>query len=144
MNRLLHEPGYFDGPVATSTEAMRFGTVDAVIYQYAEKVSDLPPEHYCRQYVKDRRIPIRYWSKLYFAEHYDKFLAEIAPEHGKTIKDEPRLVIPFYDRFGAVCAVSGRALGYYGQNLQRRCQAHLWLGTGRPIQGCLHNRRPTR
>jgi len=85
--------------------------VDPVIYQYAEKVSDLPDAHYCKQYVKDRQIPEKYWSKLYFAEHYDKFLAEIAPEHGKTIKDEPRLCIPFYDPFGAVCAVSGRALG---------------------------------
>jgi hypothetical protein len=111
MNRLLNEPGFFDGPVATSTEVMRFGAVDAVIYQYAEKVSDLPDAHYCKQYVKDRQIPIRYWSKLYFAEHYDKFLTEIAPEHGKTIKDEPRLCIMVYDRFGAVCACSGRALG---------------------------------
>jgi len=111
MDRLLHEPGFFDGTVSTSTEIMRFGDVDPVIYQYAEKVSDLPDSHYCRQYVKNRLIPVRYWSKLYFAEHYDKFLTEIAPEHGKTIKDEPRLCIMVYDRFGAVCAVSGRALG---------------------------------
>lgn len=110
-NRLLHEPGFFDGPVTTSTESMRFGTIDPVIYQYAEKVSDLPDAHYCKQYVRDRQIPTCYWSKLYFAEHYDKFLAEIAPEHGKTIKDEPRLCIMYYDPFGSVCAVSGRALG---------------------------------
>ena len=98
-------------PTTTSTESMRFGTIDPVIYQYAEKVSDLPDAHYCKQYVRDRQIPICYWSKLYFAEHYDKFLAEIAPEHGKTIKDEPRLCIMYYSPFGAVCAVSGRALG---------------------------------
>jgi len=108
-----NNPSAFRTPgfVVTATEAMRFGTVAPVIYQYAEKVSDLPDAHYCRQYVKDRQIPIRYWPKLYFAAHYDKFLAEIAPEHGKTIKDEPRLCIMVYDRFGAVCACSGRALG---------------------------------
>jgi len=111
MNRLLHEPGFFDGPVTTSTEVVRFGTVDPVIYQYAEKVSDLPDAHYCKQYVKGRQIPERYWPKLYFAEHYDKFLSEITPEHGKTIKDEPRLCIMVYDPFSAVCACSGRALG---------------------------------
>ena len=111
MNRLLHEPGFFDGPIKTSTDVMRFGTVDAVIYQHAEKVSDLPDAHYCRQYVKDRQIPNKYWSKLYFAEHYDKFLAEIAPGHGKTIKDEPRLCIMVYGPSCEVCAVSGRALG---------------------------------
>lgn len=107
MHRVLKEPGF----VATSTETMRFGTIDPVIYQYAEKVSDLPDAHYCKQYVKNRQIPEKYWSKLYFAEHYDKFLAEIAPEHGKTIKDEPRLCIMVYDRFSAVCGCSGRALG---------------------------------
>lgn len=111
MNRLLLEPGFFDGPVTTSTEMMRFGTVDPIIYQYAEKISDLPDAHYCRQYVRDRQIPERFWGSLYFAEHYNKFLLEIAPKHDKKIKDEPRLIIPFYDPFGAVCAVSGRALG---------------------------------
>jgi len=107
--RHIHRP--LDAPVTTVTESMRFDMVDAVIYQYAEKVSDLPDAHYCRQYVRGRQIPQKYWEKLYFAEHYNLFLDEIAPNHGKTIKDEARLVIPFYDRFGAICAVSGRALG---------------------------------
>lgn len=107
LNRLMHERGAFDGP----TETVRFGTVDAVIYENAEKISDLPEAHYCREYVKNRQIPEKYWSKLYFTEHYDKFLAEITPIKDKKIKDEPRLCIMVYDRFGAVCAVSGRALG---------------------------------
>lgn len=97
--------------IMTHTETMRFGKIEPVIYQHAEKISDLPEAHYCRQYVKNRQIPKLHWSKLYYAEHYNLFLDEIAPQHGKTIKDEPRLCIMFYDPFGAVCAVSGRALG---------------------------------
>jgi hypothetical protein len=93
-----------------STTSMRFGKVDQVIYQHAEKISDLPDQHYCRQYVKSRGIPEQYWNKLYFAPHYLDFLNEIAPNHGKKIKDDARLVIPFYDAYGAVLAVSGRAL----------------------------------
>jgi len=110
-NRLINEPGFFNGPVTTVTESMRFGMIEPVIYQQAEKISDLPDAHYCRQYVRGRQIPQKYWDKLYYAEHYNLFLDEIAPNHGKTLKDEPRLVIPFYDRFGGICAVSGRALG---------------------------------
>ncbi len=93
-----------------STTSMRFGKVDQVIYQHAEKISDLPDQHYCRQYVKSRGIPEQHWNKLYFAPHYLDFLDEIAPNHGKKIKDDARLVIPFYDAYGAVLAVSGRAL----------------------------------
>lgn len=109
MHRLLTEPGFFDKPT-TVTESMRFGLVDQEIFQHAEKISDLPEAHYCRQYVKDRRIPQKFWSKLYYVQSYPKFLLEIAPNHDKKIKDEPRLVIPFYDPFGALLAVSGRAL----------------------------------
>jgi hypothetical protein len=109
MHKLLTEPGFFDN-VTTVTETMRFGKVDQEIFQHAEKVSDLPEAHYCLQYVKDRQIPAEFWSKLYYVQSYPKFLLEIAPNHGKKIKDEPRLVIPFYDPFGALLAVSGRAL----------------------------------
>jgi hypothetical protein len=110
MHRLLTEPGFFDKPVVTVTESMRFGKVEQSIFQHAEKVSDLPDAHYCKQYVKDRLIPTQFWGHLYYVQNYAKFLLEIAPEHGKKIKDEPRLVIPFYDPFGALFAVSGRAL----------------------------------
>lgn len=108
MGHLLENPGFFDTNKVTTS--MRFGTIDPVIYQHAEKISDLPQDHYCRQYIKKRGIPQEFWNKLYFTKSYRDFLDEIAPKHGKTIKDEPRLVIPFYDAYGAVVAVSGRAL----------------------------------
>jgi len=107
--KLIGEPGFFAGK-ATVTQQMRFGTVEAVIYEHAEKVSDLPEEHFCSQYVKSRQIPKQFWGKLYYAKNYNKFISEIAPHYDKKIKDEPRLCIMVYDQFGAVCAVSGRAL----------------------------------
>jgi len=109
MHRLLHTPGFFEKAI-TVTETVRFGKVEQTIFQHAEKISDLPDSHYCKQYVKDRLIPEQFWGHLYFVQNYAAFLLEIAPEHGKKIKDEPRLVIPFYDPFGALFAVSGRAL----------------------------------
>jgi hypothetical protein len=110
MHKLLKEPGFFDTPQITNTETVRFGTVEQGIFQNAEKVSDLPDSHYCKEYVKGRRIPQEFWTKLYFTEDYLKFVSEIAPNHGKKLKSEPRLIIPYYDPFGALLAVSGRAL----------------------------------
>ena len=93
----------------TVTNSMRFGKVDPVIYRHAEKISDLPQQHYARQYVKGRQIPEAFWNKLYFTDKYRDFCDEVAPSHGKLLKNDARLVIPFYDAYGAVVAVSGRA-----------------------------------
>ena len=94
---------------AQPTSKMRFGTVDQIIYQHAEKIKDLPLQHYARKYVKDRQIPEQHWHKLYFTEWYKDFCDEISPGHGKVLQNDARLVIPFYDVHGEVIAVSGRA-----------------------------------
>ncbi len=96
--------GYFD------QSPVRFGVVDQVIYQNAEKVIDLPELHFCRTYVKDRKIPQKYWGKLYFSHVFKDFVDEIAPNHGKEVTKDPRLIIPFYDRYGVVVAITGREL----------------------------------
>lgn len=93
-----------------ATDTMRFGDVDQVIYENAERVDRLHERHPCRVYVQQRLIPQAFWSKLYYAEHYLDFLNEVAPNHGKDLKNDARLVIPYYDAYGAVLAVTGRAL----------------------------------
>jgi len=94
--------------IETAT-SMRFGTVDQVTYLHAERISDLPTSHYAVAYVKSRQIPKAMWSKLFFTHCYKDFLDEAAPEHGKKVDNDARLVIPFYDAYGAVIALSGRA-----------------------------------
>lgn len=91
-------------------ETMSFRVVGPSIYTHAESVDKLPPEHPCRLYVESRLIPPQYWSKLYYTDHYSDFLTEVAPDHGKNLKNDARLVIPFYDIYGILKAVSGRAL----------------------------------
>lgn len=130
LAKLMKEPGFFDGP---STQ-VRFGIVDAIIYKTAEKISDLPDGHYCRQYVQDRLIPKPLWSKLYYAEHYKDFLDEVAPGHGKTIKNDARLVIPYYDAYGVVIAVTGRALAD-GRNVIRYVTVRTNSDTRKLIYG---------
>lgn len=108
-------PGHFRKDVSQkrgqfNQSQVRFGEVDQVIYTHAEKVSDLPPLHFCRTYVEQRKIPNKYFSKLYFAPSFKEFADEVSPNHSKEVTKDARLVIPFYDAYGAVVAISGRDL----------------------------------
>jgi len=105
LKRRIKEPNVFEGP----STSIRFGKMEQAIFQNAEKLTHLPETHYCIRYVKERMIPQEFWSKLYFTENYAEFLKEIYPEHGKALLPEARLVIPFYDPYKALLAVSGRA-----------------------------------
>lgn len=96
-------------PANTVTTSIRFGNVSQGVYRHAEKISDLPKQHYARKYVHDRQIPEKFWNKLYFTDRYRDFCDEVAPGHGKPLKNDARLVIPFYSQYGEVIAVSGRA-----------------------------------
>lgn len=73
-------------------------------------VSDLPENDPVRLYVASRKLPdypFQYAEKFYdFSSQFNEQLAEVA--RGK--RDEPRLVIPFFDRKGSVFAFQGRDL----------------------------------
>jgi len=95
-----------EGPIAP----VRFGKLEPEIYQSAERIDKLPHNHHCRMYVEGRLIPKEFWSKLYYTEHYRDFLDELLPGHDKPVLNDARLVIPYYDAYGAIIAVTGRAL----------------------------------
>ena len=79
-------------------------------FQHAEWVSDLPSGHFCLEYATKRQIPLKFYDKLLFTQHYNQFVTTLIPNHGKTITDDARLVIPFYDEYNELIAISGRAL----------------------------------
>ena len=75
------------------------------------KVSSLPDDHIAKAYCLKRKIPSEALSKLYYAEDFKAFIDELIPEHEKELKsNDPRLIIPFFDEFGDLCAVQGRTL----------------------------------
>jgi transcription elongation factor Elf1 len=79
-------------------------------FEHAEWLSDLPSEHYALKYAVKRKIPPQFYDKLLFTAHYEQFITTLVPDHGKQILDDARLVIPFYDEYDDLIAVSGRAL----------------------------------
>lgn len=91
--------------------APRFDTLESGVYQNAERCDKLPEQHFCIQYLKARKIPVEMYEKLYYTDNYKKFVDEVYPDHGKEkLTEDKRLVIPFYDKYNALIAVSGRAL----------------------------------
>ena len=44
------------------------------------------------------------------SEKYKQFIDALVPNHGKKLVDDARLIIPFYDVYNNLIAVSGRAL----------------------------------
>lgn len=73
-------------------------------------IESLQEEHYARQYIANRRIPKEFYNQLYYAEDFRSFIDELSPDHGKELKSDSRIVIPFYDVKKRLVAVQGRAL----------------------------------
>jgi transcription elongation factor Elf1 len=82
----------------------------AKVFEHAEWLNRLPSGHYCLDYVLKRQVPSKFYDKLLFTQHYKQFIDALIPNHGKKLVDDARLVIPFYDEYNDLIAVSGRAL----------------------------------
>ena len=80
------------------------------VFEHATWASDLPSGHFCLNYIENRLIPKEHYNKLLFTSNYKAFCDALIPEHGKELVEDARLVIPFYNEYDELVAVSGRAL----------------------------------
>lgn len=92
-------------------------TFDAPIFKVKQekidlpKIINLPEEHYAVQYCIGRKIPKATYNTLYYANDFKNFIDNLLPDNDKDLKkDDPRLIIPFYDVDGTLLAVQGRSL----------------------------------
>ena len=77
-----------------------------------KKVSQLPINHYCFQYVTNRKIPTQYHSQLFFVDKFMAYINTLIPnkfDDAALKYDEPRLIIPFLDAENNCFAVQGRS-----------------------------------
>lgn len=80
------------------------------VFEYADRLSDLPSGHFCLTYVQKRKIPEKFFDNLYFTTNYEKFIRKLIPDCDKELVPDARLVIPFYDQYNELIAVTGRSL----------------------------------
>jgi transcription elongation factor Elf1 len=89
----------------------KFGKVNKKkIFEHSEWISNLPEGHFCLEYVKRRKIPKKSYDSLLFTDKYKRFVLSILPECDKHLIDDSRLIIPFYNEYDELIAISGRAL----------------------------------
>jgi len=74
-----------------------------------KKISQLKYNHPAKEYVQKRKIPNEYHRKLYYAPYFAKFVNSIIPRKLSEDKDEPRLVIPFFDEYENLIGFQGRS-----------------------------------
>ena len=88
----------------------KFKEVD--ILDGLQPVSELSEDHPVRQYVVNRKIPKKYFSKLFLCNKFMSYVNKVKPGTFPHQKGEhPRLIIPFYDVNDRVFAFQGRAFG---------------------------------
>ena len=98
-------------PTALNIHPPRFDKLDKQkLFEHGEWCNQLKSGHFCLTYLQKRKIPSEYYGKLLFTSHYKQFIDALVPNHGKQLIDDARLVIPFYDEYNNLIAVSGRAL----------------------------------
>lgn len=73
------------------------------------KISQLPHNHPAKEYILQRRIPFRQHYRLYYAPKFNKWVNTLIPEKLSTKYDEPRLVIPFFDKENNFFGFTGRS-----------------------------------
>ena len=76
-----------------------------------KSIQDLPEDHPARLYCVNRKIPEKYFNKLFLSDKFMTLVNEVKPNTYKIIKDHPRLILPFYDTTGKIFAFQGRAFG---------------------------------
>lgn len=73
-------------------------------------IKELNNEHFAKKYILNRKIPKEYHEKLYYAHDFSLFVKEQFPNTNKNLKQDKRIVIPFFNKEGDLLGVQGRAL----------------------------------
>lgn len=79
-----------------------------------KKISQLDASHPAKQYVVNRRIPSNKHYKVYYAPKFNAWVNTIIPNKLELDLDQPRLVLPFIDKDGALFGFTGRAFSKRG------------------------------
>jgi hypothetical protein len=76
-----------------------------------KKISQLHADHPAKQYIVSRKIPYNQHYRLYYTDTFFSWTNSIIPDKFKsTKKDEPRIVIPFFDSNKKMFGYQGRSL----------------------------------
>ena len=74
-------------------------------------ISELNDIHHAKQYLMNRKIPVQWYSTLYYTDNFRAFTNTIIPNKFKHVsKSDSRIVIPCYSSNNKLIGFQGRAL----------------------------------
>lgn len=86
-------------------------TSAASLDNLAIKISTLSDEHYAKTYLHNRLIPDSFMESLYFTQDFAELVLKLFPNTTSSLyKDDPRIVIPFYNKNKQLIGMQGRSL----------------------------------
>ena len=76
-------------------------------------IESLDDKHTAKKYVVSRKIPLAFWTDIYYADDFKSFIKEIFPEQDSTkfMDNDCRIILPFYDMDHNLIGVQGRSIG---------------------------------
>lgn len=75
------------------------------------KIADLADDHFAKQYVSNRKIPVAWYERLFFVPLFKQWAnTVVANTFPTTTMDESRLIIPLLSRQRTVLGYQGRSL----------------------------------
>ena len=75
-------------------------------------IGTLPCDHHARLFYEGRKMPNDFLDKVFYAEDFRGWAMSVSEiDYSNLGREEPRMVIPFYDTEGKLIAGQGRALG---------------------------------
>ena len=80
------------------------------VLQGLSTIDSLFDKHPAKFYLRNRKIPEKYFSKLYFCTKFKEWTNKVIPNKFRSLKrDTPRLVIPFFDEKNNIIGYQGRS-----------------------------------
>jgi len=74
-------------------------------------IESLDEGHLAKNYIASRKIPKDKWSELYYADDFKQFCDETFADRSENlIKEESRIVIPFYNKDNELVGIQGRSM----------------------------------
>ena len=109
VEKFINKPDANTKPILETTkfEAPVFKTSTAL--KNIRKISQLNWNHPVKKYIEGRMIPSHQQYRIYYTPKFRGWINSIIPNKFENVeKDEPRLVIPFFDEYKKMYGVSAR------------------------------------
>jgi hypothetical protein len=110
MERFFSSPKKARNDVLPSVPIKKFNLYDVGSLSELVCMDDLDDFTSVKQYIIQRQIPSEHFRHLFYCENFKAFVNKLIPDKLKeAVKEEPRLVIPFFDENKKMFAFAGRS-----------------------------------